>query len=187
MFNELKQKHRDYILARNSIIRFSDEAIRKSKQAIFSLHRDQLIQAKQELEQVEDKLLISQSFFKHAQDLKYVGVYKAAMEEYLEAKLFEQALKTGKIAFVKTKTKPGFDDYLGALCDLSGELLRKIILSATVGKRDEAKKFKELVSQIIEELLQFDLTGYSRHKYDEAKNNLKKAEEIIYDLEIKRK
>jgi len=79
-----------------------------------------------------------------------------------------------------------YDDYLGAICDLTGEIVRKMILLVTNGEDEKAKKLKEFITEIINELIKFDLTGYLRHKYDEAKRNLKKAEEILYDLKIKK-
>lgn len=186
MWQKLKKDYQNYTLTRGSIIHQSNLALNQAKQAIFTLHRDQISQAEELLSRTEKILIKLRVYLKKAPDLKYTGSYKAALEEYLEAKLFYQALKFGKIGPV-TKIKPGFDDYIAATCDLTGELVRKIVLLATVRENKKAQRLKELIAQVVGELVKLNLTGYLRHKYDDAKRNLKKAEEILYDLEIKRK
>lgn len=186
MWQKLRKDYQVYTKYRQIIIRESSQALHMAKQAVFILHRDQISQAEKLLSQIEKILIKLSVYFKKAPDLKFSGVYKAALEEYLEAKLFYQVLKFGKIKQV-AKVKVNFDDYLGAICDLTGELVRRIILLVTAKRNKEAQKLKKLVAQIVGELIKIDLTGYLRHKYDDAKRNLKKAEEILYDVEIRRK
>jgi len=186
LFRKFKKDYQVYTKNRYLIISQANIALHKSKQAIFSLHRDQVFEAEKLLIQVEKILKKIGTSLKKAPDLKYNGAYKAALEEFLEAKLFYQVLKFGRIQPIKN-LDINFDDYLAASCDLTGELVRKIILFVTKKEPEKAKQFKEFIAIIIEELIQFDLTGYLRHKFDEAKRNLKKAEEILYDLEIRKK
>ncbi len=185
-FQNLKKAHQDHELARRLIIRQSNVALQKAKQAIFCLHRNQSFEAKKRLSEAEEILSALDSRFSKAPDLKYEGAYKAALEEYLEAKLFWQVLESGGVKEV-SRPKVNFDDYLAALCDLTGEIVRKIVLLSADGKTKQAKDLQKTISDIVSELIQCDLTGYLRHKFDEAERNLKKAEEIIYDLKIKKK
>ena len=68
---------------------------------------------------------------------------------------------------------------------MTGELTRKAVLRAI------DKKFKDVdflvagIREVIAELLKFNLTSYLRTKYDQAKNNLRRAEEILYDVKMK--
>lgn len=183
-FQNLKKEHQDYSSWRGLIINQSNTALHKAKQAIFCLQRGQIPEAEKRLKEAEDILLKFNRYLSKAPRLEYEGVYKASLEEYLEAKLFWQVLKFGEIKQV-LKPKVNFDDYLAALCDLTGEINRKIVLLATAGKNKQAEDLKELISDIVFGLIQIDLTGYLRHKFDEAKRNLKKAEEIIYDLKVR--
>jgi len=186
LFRKFKKDYQVYTKNRYLIISQASIALHKSKQSIFCLHRDQISEAEKLLIQVEEILKKLRSNLKKAPDLNYSGAYKAALEEFLEAKLFYQILKFGRIQPVKN-LNINFDDYLAASCDLTGELVRKIIFFVTKQKPEKARQFKEFIAIIIEELIQFNLTGYLRHKFDEAKRNLKKAEEILYDLEIRNK
>jgi len=184
MFQKLRKAYNVHTSTRCLIISQSNIALHKAKQAIFSLHRNQINEAEKILTEVEKILTKLQDPLYKAPDLKYTGAYKAALEEYVEAKLFWQALKSGKISQI-SEIKPGFDDYLAGICDLTGELVRKIVLLATAGKVKKAQELKELIADIVGELIKLDLIGYLRHKYDEAKRNLKKAEEILYELRIR--
>lgn len=185
-FQRLGKNHQKYCLARGLIIRQSNMALHRAKQAIFSLHRDQISEAEKILSEAENIFLKLKPHFQSALDLKYSGAYKAALEEYLEAKLFWQVMKFGRIKG-GCKIRAGFDVYIAALADLTGELNRKIILLATAGDIKRAEKFKELIADIVAELIKLDLTGYLRHKFDDAKRNLKKSEEVIYDLKIRKR
>lgn len=185
MWKKLKKDYQNHASIRTLVIQESNQALNKAKQAIFSLHRDQISETEKILSQVEMKLIKLQSHFKKVPNLEYNSPYKAALEEYLEAKLFWQVLRFNKINPIKV-VKLNYDDYLGAICDLTGELVRKMILLVTKGEDKKAKKLKEFITEVINELIKLDLTGYLRHKYDEAKRNLKKAEEILYDLKIKK-
>ena len=186
LFLKLKKGHENFESTRHQIIQDANSSLHRAKQAIFSLHRDDSTAAGKNLAEIEKSLSRLQSLFKNNPKLEQVGAYKAALEEYVEAKLFWQALKLNTIREI-TAVKVDFDDYLAGICDLTGELVRKIVLYATKRKVNEAQKLKNLIDEIIGELIKFDLTGYLRTKYDDAKRNLKKAEEILYDLAIRRK
>jgi len=185
MWEKLKKDYQNHAVVRNLVIQESNQALNKAKQAIFSLHRDQLTEAEKVLTGIEDALNKIHSYFKEVPDLEYNGPYKAALEEYLEAKLFWQVLKFNKLELVG-EVAVNYDDYLGAVCDLTGEMTRKMILLVINGEEKKVGGLKELMTEIMNELIKMDLTGYLRHKYDEAKRNLKKAEEIMYDLKIKK-
>jgi predicted translin family RNA/ssDNA-binding protein len=184
LFSQLKKDYDQYVSYRQKVIENSNKILKLAKQSIFSLHRNEIQPASRYLKRAEDLLIKLKKYFPKNISLEDEGTYKAAIEEYIEAKLFWQILTTGRISKIKN-FKFNFDDYLAALCDLTGELLRKIVLLATNGENKKAIYLKEIIAGIMSELIKFDLTGYLRHKYDEAKRNLKRAEEIIYEINIR--
>jgi hypothetical protein len=44
---------------------------------------------------------------------------------------------------------------------------------------------KEAINLVIGELIDFDLGGYLRTKYDQARSNLRKIEEMAYEVKLK--
>jgi predicted translin family RNA/ssDNA-binding protein len=78
------------------------------------------------------------------------------------------------------------DSYIGGICDLTGELLRYAVNEAAAGKYEEVEKTKKLIGDILAELVEFDMAGYQRTKYDQAKGNLRKIEQIDYEIKIRK-
>ena len=76
--------------------------------------------------------------------------------------------------------------YLGGICDATGELVRRAVNEAAAGNFGEVEKIKGIINDVIAELVQFDLTGYLRTKYDQAKGNLRKIEQINYEIKIRK-
>jgi predicted translin family RNA/ssDNA-binding protein len=185
-FTKLKKDYDSYDIGRRIIIRHSSDILKFAKQAIFALHRENLKEANAVLNEAEKLFKYLETKIKKEEGLKYEGVYLAAVEEFIEAKLFEQWLKTGKIGAIK-----GYDfeaeSYLGGICDFTGEIVRRAIFLATKRRYKEVEKCWEIIDAVIHELIQFNLIGNLRPKYDQAKNNLRKIEEIMYDLEIKKR
>jgi len=75
--------------------------------------------------------------------------------------------------------------YLGGLSDLTGELVRHATNLAAAGKTKAALDVKKIIDEVMSELVDFDMTSYLRTKYDQAKNNLRKIEQINYELSLR--
>ena len=97
------------------------------------------------------------------------------------AKLSKQQ-KVDKIRSVNLNV----NSYLGGLCDLTGELVRQAIKQATAGNFEEVDRMKKIINEIMAELVEFDMTGYLRTKYDQAKNNLRKIEQVEYEVKMRK-
>ena len=185
MFDELQTTYKRYTKLRDQIIVISRDVLRNSKQAIFALHRDEMGSAEKSLAEAESKLLEIEEFFKEEERLKFEGSYKDCVEEYVEAKLFYEYLKTGNVG-LKSEVSLAFDDYLGGICDLTGELVRKAVKSSIEKKFDEVKKIQEFVSNLYAEFLEFDLRNSElRKKSDQIKYALAKIEDILYRLDLR--
>ncbi|MBU1146258.1 hypothetical protein KKD80_01800 [Patescibacteria group bacterium] len=186
LFQQLKKDFEFYGEERRGLIGVSNNALTKSKQAIFSFHRDDLRGGNSLLAEVEKIFQDLEKKFKQEPELRYEGAYRAALEEYVEAKFFGKFLKDGKIDFIKD-AEIDADTYLGGICDFTGELVRKAVLAATDKKFKKVEEYVVGVRDVIGELIKMNLTGYLRTKYDQAKQNLRRAEEVLYDVKMREK
>ncbi len=184
-FQKLKNKYVRFSKERREVIGRSNEALNVSKRAIFALHRDDLKQAEGYLKQAETIFADLKKLASKNEALKKEGSYHAALEEYAEARLFYNFAAHGTVGSIK-ETEVDFDAFLGGLCDFTGELVRRAVNRATYGKYDEVEKIKKIVDAVMTELIECDLTGYLRQKYDQAKNNMRKMEDIRYDIQMKK-
>ncbi len=172
--------------ARRGLIGTSNEALSKSKRAIFALHRDDPKAAADLLVQAEKLFTKAERSFKKFPALRYEGAYKAALEEYAEALLFEQYLRTGKLGKIHERAMDPYV-YLAGLTDTTGEMVRYAVRQVTLGNMKAVGEVYDAVEMVVEYLLDMDLTGYLRTKFDQAKKNLRRLEGMTYDLAIRDK
>lgn len=185
LFEKIKKDLIDFQQEREVIIGQSRQILQNSKKAIFAGHQQDLVKADQHLQIAEQA--IAELLKKYQQDnrLRFEGSYKAAIEEYVEAKFFIAILKNQEIKEIANPTI-GPEEYLGGLCDVTGELVRQSVLLATKDQTKDIERFKNVIEEIINFMLDLYLTGYSRQKFDDAKRNLQRMEQILYDLKIKK-
>jgi predicted translin family RNA/ssDNA-binding protein len=185
-FNQVRQELLDYSAKRQGIIKASSEAQFMSKKAIFAMQRDDMSEAQSLLVQAEK--IIFDLNIRHKKDLGIFeeGSYKAALEEFVEASIFNQYLQNKKIGKLP-KISVDTDIFVSGLCDVPGELLRYAIKSATERKYEEVKKCRQAADEIISELVDMNLTGYNRQKFDQAKQALHKLEQVLYEVSIRQK
>ncbi|MBI3626886.1 hypothetical protein HY224_02485 [Candidatus Uhrbacteria bacterium] len=184
-FNDLLTQYTQYNSRRHELIKLASDALRLSKQAIFALHRSDKDQAAELLKQAEAAFGKLSELIKKDADLRAEGSYLAAIEEYVEAKFFYQYLAGEQIDYLQSEFTIGYDEYLSGICDLTGELTRTAVILAGRGKFKEVMEIQQTVEAIVAEIIKFDLVGQLRVKYDDAKRNLKRLEEIAYDLQIR--
>ncbi|MBI5076966.1 hypothetical protein HZB94_01105 [Candidatus Falkowbacteria bacterium] len=179
------QEQGELDVARRKIIGASSDAQHLSKQVIFALQRDNVKEAREKLTAARELLVELDKKYGQNGKLRNEGAWKAGIEEFVEAKLFFDFCDGKKIGGVK-EFYVELDEYLGGLSDLTGELVRLMIILATQKKFDEVKKAGQAVDEVIHALMQNNLTGYLRTKFDQAKNSLRKAEEILYEISMKK-
>lgn len=75
--------------------------------------------------------------------------------------------------------------YLSGLSDTTGEIVRHTLRQVTHGKTDQVIHVRDTVEMVIEFMLDLDATGYLRTKFDQAKGNLKRLEDMLYDLSLR--
>jgi predicted translin family RNA/ssDNA-binding protein len=183
-FSDLKKDYSKKESERRQIISASNAVLHDAKRVIFSLHRNDKTKATTSLKDIEERLKKLQSNFGFER-LSEEGAYNAAVEEYAEAKLFYLVISKQPLDKFKG-VELGATSYLGGLSDLLGEMARQATNLAAAGKIKEAKQVKTLADDIMAELVEFDFTGYLRTKYDQAKNHLRKLEQINYEISLRK-
>lgn len=181
---KLKKGMREYGERRREIIKQSDDALHHAKRAIFAMHRGNTAEAREKMLTAEGLLNdVSKRFGRNAQAVEE-GAYKAALEEYAEAALFEQFVSGYAIGEIGSLTIPPAQ-YIAGLCDVPGELYRYAIQAATRGDAATAQRCASTAGDIVGELIEFNLTSYLRTKFDQAQAAAHKLERVVYELSLK--
>lgn len=168
-------------LKREEIIQLSREIITLSKQIIYAAQRNDLKEAVSVANTIKSKVKKLKKININAD----TNINSVAFQEYVEAIAFLEFVKNKRIP-TRAALGVSAEDYLSGLCDLTGELVRKAIYDVIHKKFDEAARIKELVHDIYGEFLKLHLrNGELRKKSDSIKWNLKKLEEVMYDISMK--
>ena len=173
-------------VSRRKIISESSNAQHLAKQSIFALQRGNKKEADEKLQLAKSGLMSLHKRFGTDLRLRMEGTWKAGVEEYLEAKMFSDFMNNKKIEGIKEFNVEA-DEYVGAISDVSGEIVRMMIIWTTENKIAKVKKAGNEISEIIGELTKNNFSGYLRTKFDQAKRNLQKSESILYDIAIRDK
>ena len=164
---------------REKVIQQSREVIKLSKQIIYSLHRDETKKAGSLLKKITKKA-------KNLSKNNGTGIINVAHQEYVEAAAYYHFVKHKKI-LTRKQVGVSTESYLAGLCDLTGELVRRAVNDVIRKRFDDAADIKELVDEIYGAFLQFNLRGGElRKKFDQIKWNLKKLEDVMYDIKTKK-
>lgn len=183
LLRDLKAAHESSAAARREIIALAARAQNASKRAIFSVQREDDAGAKALLAEAEDALEAIRQRVATDARLAHEGSYRAALEEYAEARFVAQLAWKGEVSAID-----GLDaeTQIGGLCDAAGEVVRLMVRAATAGRDAETRSLKERLDRLMEGLDAMDYSGYLRTKYDQARAHYRKAEDVLYDLSMRR-
>jgi len=179
----VRDHHKALSVARRELQSNASDILGASKRAVFAIQRGDSKAADTELGSARKSVGKGKAIVKKESRLLGEGMWRAGLEEYTEAVLYNDAIAGRKIGIVK-EVEGDPDTYLGALSDLTGELTRSAVLAATERKVKEVKRLHVLVREAVEFLLTLDLTGSHRQKFDQAKQNLRKIEEIAFNVSL---
>ena len=174
-----------YTDKRRAVIKSAGDAQHLAKKAIFALQRDDFKGAEEYLQKSTEIILDLFKTYKKEADVLDEGSFRAALEEYAEAKLFSQFVYKKTISSLKEFTVDA-DTYIGGLSDVVGEIYRYAIKSATEKKFDEVERCYLEAEDIISEMVDMNLTGYNRQKFDQAKGALQKLEQVRYEVSLRK-
>ena len=182
IFTNLKIDIENNEKIREELIVKSRPIIKFSKQAIYAIHRDSLKEAKILIKKAKTELDKLKEL-----DAKNNGTYNVALQEYVEAMTYLYYVENKKL-ISNVKLNVDAQNYLLGICDLTGELGRRAVFCVVNEKYNEVKSISEFVSQIYNEILKFEFRNSElRKKSDSIKWNLKKIEEILYELKLRGK
>lgn len=184
VFVQIQKTYQTQSKARRELMTRSNDALSTSKRAIFALHRGDTSAANELFSHAEAQFVAIEKTLRSLPELKEEGSYRAALEEYAEARIFAGYVKSGKIVKLESRANaPSI--YLAGLADATGEIVRWATHQVTLGNDGTVKDAQEVVAMVIEYMLDLDLTGYLRTKFDQAKKNLSRLEQMTYDLAIR--
>lgn len=179
-FKNIRTELKKFDDSREKTIATSRDIIKLSKVIIYSIHRNDMKNAENLIKDIKNKLKLLDE--KHYD----TNINKVAWQEYVEAITYYEFIKTGKVPGYK-KLGVNIDHYLLGLCDLTGELVRKAVNDVINKNYKGVLKIKDLVSDIYGEFLSLDLrNGELRVKSDAIKYNLKKLEDLVLELKLKK-
>ncbi|MBT4539814.1 hypothetical protein HOC32_06000 [Candidatus Woesearchaeota archaeon] len=183
-FKKLQIAIKDYDTLREEVIKKSRDVLKLSKQVIYSVHRNELKQATTLINCMEKEKKSLELLAKKKKKLPFEGSFKVAIQEYVEAVLYYQFVKTGKLVNLAVSPR----HFVLGLADLPGELSRRAVFLAGKGRVKEVLKIKDAVDQIYGELLRFDFRENEiRRKVDAVKYELRKLEDLVLDLQLKKR
>lgn len=182
-FQKMASEMSDFDQKRETIIKNSRDILKLSKQAVYDIHRDDLNYAKKKIDEAKNGIDVLKKSIQETKGMEVAGAFYDAQEEYVEAKTYYEFVKTGKV-LSKKELEVDTETYLGGISDLTGELSRRAVIKATEGKKEDVKKIRDLIDEIHGQFLKFDFrNGELRKKADSIKWNLKKVEEVMYDIQ----
>ena len=188
MNNLIKKSIREYQKKQDLIYnlqKLSNQIRAKSKKVIALLRRDNIKEGKKIIIEIENIIKQINKIFKKNKSLIGQNSYKEGIEEYIEAITFFNFLTKSKKRipnFVRVES----EEIVGGICGFTGELVRKAITIASVENLKQLFFYKKVVEKIAEELTKIGFRGKLRQKYDQVERNLKKIENILYDIKLKK-
>jgi predicted translin family RNA/ssDNA-binding protein len=184
MATDLKRLRHRYVSLQKTRIELqqvASAAQRQSKQAIFAMQRGEAEQAHKVLEQAENGLRSGMKLVSREGRLQNDGMWRSALEEFTEAAFFCKAAQDRAI-FPPHRLTDDPDILIGGLSDMVGELVRLAVQAATDGDAKRVNKIHHVAEQTVEFLLSLDATGNTRQKVDQARQHLRRLEDVRYDL-----
>ncbi len=174
-----------YAEKRREVIKASGDAQHLAKKAIFAWQRGEGAEARDCLKKAEAILL--ELAKKHGKDERVFdeGSYHAVLEEFAEARLFSQFVNKENITKI-SEFEVDSDTYIGGLSDVVGEIYRFAVKSATEKDFAEVERCYKMAEDIVAEMVDMNLTGYNRQKFDQAKQALQKLEQVRYEVSLRR-
>jgi predicted translin family RNA/ssDNA-binding protein len=191
----LRVEHRDEL--REKLIKRCRDGQKAAKQAIYALHRGDAEQSAKLIKKCEDCITQDLLPIVKEEPPLHTGSFSNVMEEYAEAKLFYAWLH-GVDSEQPSETLSGIilkpedfeitlesDEYLGGLCDLTGEIGRYAVQQGTSRDFEGVKRCLEAnvaVQDAIQTMERFP--GSIGKKMDQLRRSVEKIERMTYEMSL---
>lgn len=201
-----RMDHRDEL--REKLIKRCRDGQKAAKQAIYALHRDDAAKSFKLLKECEDCIRNDLLPIVEEEPPLRSGSFANVLEEYAEAKMFyvwllgKDALeapsqaKVGEVAANGALLMPNdFDsvvtlqpeEYLGGLCDLTGEIGRYAVQRGTTRDEDGVKACLEANRAVWMALQTLERSPSSiGKKMDQLRRSVEKIERMLYEMSLSR-
>lgn len=192
-----RMDHRDAL--RERLIKKCRDGQKMAKQAIYALHRNDYQKSASLIKNCEECIINDLTPIVEEEPPLRSGSFTAVIEEYVEAKLFyvwllgkeddESPVSAAKGTlllpneFGPIQLQP--EDYLGGLCDLTGEVGRFAVKRGTARDFDGVGLCLETNSVILKSILLLEQTPSSiNKKMDQLRKSVHKIERMMYEMSL---
>lgn len=177
---------------REQIIKLSRDAQKSAKQAIFALHRGDYSRAVFLIESCESCVINDLLPIVREEPNLRQGSFTAVIEEYIEARLFckwlgsDPTTPTGEII-----SETGFvvdlepEEYIGGLCDLTGEVGRFAVQRGTVRDFEAVQLCLQTNQAILTALNMMESWPWGTgKKLDVVRTSVDKLQRMLYEMSL---
>ena len=180
---QIRVQVESYDATRDAIIKRSRDITKCSKNAIYSLHRDdtkkaesQLCEAKAAAEELLPHVLADRT-------LRY-GSFEGGLEEYAEALIFQRFLASGTVVPKRQLPLVELTEYIGGLVDFTGEVGRYAVAKATRREVQAVERCHAVLDRLSGEMLLLRVNAQMSKKAEALATNLRKLEIVLYELSL---
>lgn len=185
-FSDMVKEYQRYDLLREQAIQKSREILKLSKQVIYDVHRQDLKNAEEKITQIRRYITALRKHFPETYQIEDISIFSSALQEFTEAVCYFEFISNSKIP-TRKQLDVDTENYLMGLSDLTGEVARKAVIAATQKDSKTVGRIRDLVDEIYGQFLNFDFRNSElRKKADQIKWNLKKVEELFFELSMKK-
>jgi predicted translin family RNA/ssDNA-binding protein len=188
-----RMDHRDEL--REALIKKCRDGQKAAKQSIFALHRGDKKKASALLQECEACIQNDLLPIVEEEPPLRSGSFSNVMEEYAEAKLFyawlygkegSEVAPTGDMLLLKDfPISLDADEYLGGICDLTGEVGRFAVERGTSRDIDSVKLARHTCGLILSALQTMKKTpGSINKKMDQNRRSVEKLERMLYEMSL---
>ena len=168
---------------REKVIKRTRDSQKSAKQAIYSLHRGDLVKADKLILECENIANELRPIIEKEPQLRY-GSYSNSLEEYAEAQLFRLWLRDNRIASPEEIPLCNEEEFLGGLCDLTGEVGRVAVAKGTL-RDTEGVQLALVTNMTVRNALEgLILPKNINKKLGPLENSISKLEQMLYELSL---
>jgi predicted translin family RNA/ssDNA-binding protein len=177
-FKALKEELETFDQQREQLIGQSRKLNSLAKQGMYHVHRGELDKA--EVVFGSTRPLADELKHTYQEDWKLkIGAVTASLQEWCECYAYYVYAKEGRL-IGKDETGLETEDYLLALADMTGELVRKAVSLSIEKKTEDVKQIRTFLEELYGSFLQFNFrNGELRKKTDAIRWHLQKVEELL--------
>jgi predicted translin family RNA/ssDNA-binding protein len=179
----IRQRMEAYDKLREEVIKQSRDVQKLSKQAIFAVHRGNLKDCRIKLDQamaIAVKILV----IVNEHPTLRQGAFGNSLEEWAEGAMTLEWAEKQVVMSMEDMKVVNYHEYIGALSDFSGEIGRMAVASAAKRDVESVRRVLQVDVAIAGALMLVNTSGRYTQKTNAVLMNLKKVEDIVYDLSM---